>query len=128
MSSGKFSSEGQKINQSILAKATIATNSLLRRKEGISAFELHTARSQDTGCNLQLDDSKLFSDQLKARSKENKSPHVADIRIGDTVTPYSSQNKHTVQNVYLVTGQEQGKVITQRSLHPLSETPIKFMA
>ena len=124
----KISPEGQKINQSILAKATIATNSLLRRKEGISAFELHTARSQDTGCNLQLDDSKLFSDQLKARSKENKSPHVADIRIGDTVTPYSSQNKHTVRNVYLVTGQEQGKVITQRSLHPLSETPIKFMA
>ena len=83
----KLAPEGKKISESTLAKATIAVNTILRRKEGISAFEMHTARSQDTGSNLYLRDEELYADQLKAReSKSEKSPSV-DIKVGDTVTP-----------------------------------------
>ena len=68
----KLTPEGDKINQATLAKATIAANALLRRK-GISAYEMHTSRSQDTGVNLQLDDSQLHADQIKSqKSATNK--------------------------------------------------------
>ena len=60
----KLAPEGKKLNQSLLARATIAPNTMLRRKQGISAFELHTARSQDTGDNLHLDDHKMFDEQI----------------------------------------------------------------
>ena len=44
----KLAPEGKKISPSLLAKATISVNTILRRKQGISAYKLHTSRSQDT--------------------------------------------------------------------------------
>ena len=41
----KLVPEGRKISPYLLAKATISVNTILRRKQGISAFELHTSRS-----------------------------------------------------------------------------------
>jgi len=58
----KLAPEGKKISPSLLSKANISVNTLLRRKQGISAFELHTARSQDTGSNLLLKDEELYND------------------------------------------------------------------
>ena len=69
----KLAPEGKKVSQSLLAKATIATNALLRRKQGISAFEMHTARSQDTGSNLLINDAELYAEQIKARNSGHKS-------------------------------------------------------
>ena len=63
----KLASDGGKISLSTLAKVTISTNAKYRRKQGISAYEMHTSRSQDTGSNLLLDDNKLFSDQISSR-------------------------------------------------------------
>ena len=116
----KLAPEGKKILESTLAKATIAVNTLLRRKEGISAFEMHTAISQNTGGNLYLKDEKLYEDQLKTRESKskNKSPSV-DIKIGDTVTPISSQDKHKAREIYLVTGKEKDKISAQRLRQPL---------
>lgn len=60
-------------------------NAILRRKQGISAYKLYTARSQDTGSNLQLDDAQLYTDQLTAKeSIPQLQPR--DIQVGDTVT------------------------------------------
>ena len=39
----KLTPEGGRIDSATLAKATITTNSILRRKQGISAYELHTS-------------------------------------------------------------------------------------
>ena len=39
----KLSPEGGKINSATLARVTIATNTLVCRKQGISAFKLHTS-------------------------------------------------------------------------------------
>ena len=124
----KLAPEGKKILEPTLAKATIAINTILRRKEGISAFEMHTARSQDTGSNLYLRDEELYADQLKARKSKSEESESADIKIGDTVTPISPQDKHKVREIYLVTGREKDKVSAQRLLHPLSKDPIKFMS
>ena len=124
----KLAPEGKKISQSLLAKATIASNTMLRRKQGISAFELHTARSQDTGSNLHFDDAKIFEEQLQTRKLKKDAPISKDIRIGDTVTPIAPQKKHQVRDIYLVTGKDGEKVSAQRILHPLSDNPIKFMS
>ena len=68
---------------------------------------MHTARSQDTGGNLYLKDEKLYKDQLKTRESKSKNKSLSvDIKIGDTVTPISPQDKHRVREIYLVTGQE----------------------
>ena len=122
----KLAPEGEKINQATLAKATIACNTILRRS-GISAFEMHTARNQDTGANLSLDDSQLQADQIKSRksSSEVISP---DIRVGDTVAPISPQDKHKSREIYLVTDSSPQKVTAQRLIHPLTEAPTKIMS
>ena len=87
----KLAPEGRKISESILARATIAVNTILRRKEGISAYKMHTARSQDTGRNLYLKDQELYADQQKVRKTKHKKSTPTDIRVGDTVTPLSAQ-------------------------------------
>ena len=106
----KLAPEGKKISPSTLAKATISVNTILRRKQGISAFEMHIARSQDTGSNLQLRDKDLNIDQIKARKSSSSTPTSTDIKIGDTVTPISPQDKHKVSDIYLVTGKNNEKV------------------
>ena len=50
------------------------------------------------------------------------------IRIGDTVTAIAPQDKHKTREIYLVTGKKKDKVSAQRLLHPLSDTPLKFMS
>ena len=124
----KLAPEGGKISESVLARATIAVNTILRHKEGISAYKLHTARSQDTGENLQLKDKDICNNQRKLRKSKEEKSSPPDIAVGDTVTTISSQDKHKAREIYLVTGKGEGKVITQRLLHPLSETPMKFMS
>ena len=124
----KLAPEGGKINESILAKATIAVNTILRRKGTISAYELHTARSQDTGENLLLKDDDISNKQINLRQSKEKMSYVPDIKVGDTVTSVAPQDKHKAREIYLVTGECGDKVSTQRLLHPLSETPLKFMS
>ena len=100
----KLAPEGKKISPSLLAKATISVNTILRRKQGISAYELHTSRSQDTGSNLLLEDEKMYQEQIGVRNRQSLSPPSKDIRIGDTVTTISPQDKHKTREIYLVTG------------------------
>merc|ERR1712240_561645 len=90
----KLAPEGKKISPSLLAKATISVNTLLRRKQGISAYELHTSRSQDTGSNLYLKDEEMYQEQIKVRNRGSPSSSTNYIRIGDTVTQISPQEKH----------------------------------
>ena len=102
----KLAPEGNKIDSADLARATIATNALYRRKQGISAYEMHTSRSQDTGANINLDNKQLHNKQIKSRKPAIDPDPAPHIRVGDTVTQISSQDKHKI--VFLV-------------LHPNSE-------
>ena len=59
--------EGQKLNNTELAKAVISVNNKVHRSAKVSAYEIHTARSSDTGKNIKLDDVKLRKQQLEGR-------------------------------------------------------------
>ena len=55
----KIRPEGGKVTATDLAQAMLAMNLKLRRKEGVVAYKMHTARKLDTGQNLQLNDNSL---------------------------------------------------------------------
>ena len=109
-------------------KATIAANTRYRRQLNISAYEMHTSRSQDTGENIVMDDSKLYGDQMSRRSQHRIGQPQIDIRVGDTVTPISSQPKHKSRDMYIVTAAADQSVSAQKILHPLQNKPTKLMS
>ena len=76
------------------------------------------------GSNLPLRDEELYADQIKARKSDSSKCTSSDIKVGETVTPISPQDKHKVRDIYLVTGKNNEKVSAQRLLHPLSDTPL----
>ena len=59
----KLLPEGHSLDTATLAKAVITLNAKLRRQSKVSAYEIHTARSADTGDNITMDDSKLRKQQ-----------------------------------------------------------------
>ena len=75
-----------------------------------------------------LQDKDIFEKQINLRQSTKKASSVPDIDIGDTVTNVAPQDKHKVRDIYLVTGKNNEKVLTQRMLHPISQTPLKFMS
>ena len=98
---------------------------------------MHTARSQDSGANLTIDDGKLYTEQqttrIKPQPEHNHPPKAPTLQSpvfqpGDTVTPYSTQPKHKVRDMYLVTKSAPEQVTVQRVLHPTTEQPTKFMS
>ena len=124
----KILPEGQRLDDTVLARATMSMNATLRRKQALSAYEMHTARRLDTGTNLKLSDAKLRQSQLEARKPITQAKPQPVIKPGDTVTPVSAQEKHTVRDMYLVTNSQQDSVKVQKIIHPLSQHPTKMMA
>ena len=103
-------------------------NSKLRRRGNISAWEINTARDQNTGDNLNLDDKAIRDNQLKKRIDERKTTDVEDVEIGDTVRIRNKNDKHKANDIYLVTSKDEveDKVGVQKILHPLENTKGKF--
>ena len=64
----KLAPEGGKITQSQLTAAVFSLNAKLRRKDNLSAYEIHTARAQHIEDNIQLRDTDLRKKQLQARA------------------------------------------------------------
>ena len=62
--------EGKPISIATLKLAILNLNSRLRRKGCISAFEIHTARDQESNENLHLKDEILRTNQLQTRSQQ----------------------------------------------------------
>ena len=113
--------EGRKITNSILKLAIRNLNSKLRRRGNISAYEINTARDQNTGENLQLEDKSLRSDQLETRKSANPTENIEPVEVGDTVMIKNQNNKHQARDMFIVTGKspEEKKVQVQKLLHPL---------
>ena len=85
----------------------------------------------NSGANLNLDDQALRENQLERRRSgpEVQSSHPRQaIKVGDTVTVVGSQNKHTVRDVFVVTGTRDGRVQAQKLLHPLDPGKVKLMS
>ena len=113
--------EGRKITNSILKLAIRNLNSKLRRRGNISAYEINTARDQNTGENLQLEDKSLRSDQLETRKSANPTENIEPVEVGDTVMIKNQNNKHQARDMFIVTGKspKEKKVQVQKLLHPL---------
>ena len=120
--------EGNKISLATLKLAVMNLNSKLRRRGNISAWEINTARDQNTGDNLNLDDKAIRENQLKKRIDERKTTDVEDVEIGDTVRIRNKNDKHKANDIYLVTSKDEveDKVGVQKILHPLENTKGKF--
>ena len=116
-----------KINSATLKLAILNLNSKLRRRGNISAYEINTARDQNTGDNMNLDDDSLRSDQKEKRTDARKAKDK-DINVGDTVTTTNKSDKHKANDMFIVTAKENDKVSVQKILHPLSNNPAKIMS
>ena len=77
--------EGKPISIATLKLAILNLNSRLRRKGGISAFEIHTARDQESNENLHLKDEILRTNQLQTRAQQ-RNTNAKPVEEGDTVT------------------------------------------
>ena len=122
--------EGNKISLSTLKLAVINLNSKLRRKGNISAWEINTARDQNTGNNLMLDDQNIREDQKKKRIDKRIHSKVEEIDVGDTVRVKNKTDKHKASEMYIVTSKDDNsqKVGVQKLLHPLENSKAKIMS
>jgi hypothetical protein len=125
----KLSPEGSKLSQAQLTKSVLNLNRRLRRTGNISAFEIHTSRDINTGINLNLDDAVLRGKQLDKRNQDNLKTIGShdEILVGDTVTLRINSAKHSVQDMFIVTGKDGENVKVQKVLHPLISGAGKLM-
>ena len=115
--------EGGKVSISTLKKAVLNLNSKLRRRGNISAFEINTARDQNTGDNLKLNDKALRQDQIDKRKESREIEKKEDINVGDTVRVKNKSDKHKANEIFVVTSKKDDNVGVQKILHPLQSKP-----
>ena len=115
--------EGAKLTISTLKQAVLNLNSKLRRRGNISAYEINSARDQNTGDNLQLNDKILRGDQVDKRKDKNSTKENDDIEVGDTVRIKNKSDKHIANEIFLVTSKNETNVGVQKLLHPLKSKP-----
>ena len=117
--------EGTPINIATLKLAVLNLNARLRRKGCISAFEINSARNQDTGENLVLNDDQIRENQLINR-KHPITSTVKEILVGDTVRIKNKIDKHKANEMFIVTSKEGENINMQKVIHPLSMVPTKL--
>ena len=118
----KVSPRGGPITNTILALATSACNSRIRR-DGLSARELWTQRDQHTGQQLPIEDREIIKSQCESRSNNHsasaKSKYKGKfsstenhISVGDLVYIKSERSKLQARDKYTVTSisGETGKI------------------
>ena len=120
--------EGNKLSISTLKLAVVNLNSKLRRRGQISSFEINSARDQNTGINLNLDDKLLRNNQLLKRGEKVVENLDKSIEVGDTVRITNKNDKHKASEMFLVTSKDEEKVGVQKLLHPLRNSPVKLMS
>ena len=122
--------EGGKISLATLKLAILNLNSKLRRRGNISSYEINTARDQDSGANLQLDDKSLRQDQLAKRNDTRNLPESPGmVNVGDTVKIKNKTDKHKANEIFVVTAEaKEDKVGIQKILHPLQGSKAKIMS
>jgi len=117
----KLQPQGGTITQTTLNKAVLLLNTKIRRKDHLSATEIHFSRDQATSSNLHLDDIQLRTSQLEKRQLTPPQPKPPNnIKQGDTVILAAKPQKHITRDVFLVTQTNNQKVYMQKIAHPFS--------
>ena len=68
--------KGQPISVAVLNRAIINLNSKLRRRGNISAWEINSARDQNSGENLHLDDRTIRKNQITERHDNRRTRRI----------------------------------------------------
>ena len=134
----KLSPSGQKISSLELAQATTCLNNKIRNR-GYTAAEIHFSRDSNDHMNLNLDDSKLQSDQISKRfnnhgpSSASKTPsgkpqNPPDLSQGDLVYIKSHGSKHQVRDPHIVVKNSGQSAVLRKTLHssPQDGRPISI--
>jgi len=116
----KLQPQGEQITDSKLAQAALLLNTKIRRKEQLSATEIHFSRSQTTSENLHLNDQLLRTSQLASRHLSVQQ-HTS-LKQGDAVVLKQKPEKHTSRDVFLVTNTDKEHVQMQKIANPFSTT------
>ena len=118
--------EAKQLATSTLKQAILNLNSKLRRRGCLSAYEISTARDQNTGANLQLNDETLRQNQLQTRQQNVKTTEN-DVNVGDTVRIRNKNDKHKANEAFIVTEKANNEIAIQKIAHTLSTEPAKLM-
>ena len=130
----RLAPQGGKISQATLARATDSLNSLIRHS-GRSAKELWLSRDQASGCNLQLDDKKLYDLQFNKRqvshsssakyaARNGKPASIVDLKVGDTVFIKSERSKSKARDSFCVLDLDEQKKLAKLQKFPMSNSAI----
>ena len=122
--------QGGPYSQSILAQAVYFLNSLIRHS-GRSAREIWSSRDQQTGANINLQDSLLSDIQFHNRQKShNSSAQYAsrdgkrvdnpNLTVGDTVFIKSDLSKSKARDSYFVLETDDVKKLAKLQKFPMS--------
>jgi len=117
----KLQMQGGPITQTTLTKAILLLNTKIRRKDKLSAAEIHFARDQTTSANLHLDDKLLRQSQLESRQLSKVTQSHNNIKEGDTVILAEKPPKHKSRDVFLVTATNQQQVHMQKIANPFMD-------
>ena len=108
-----LSPQGGPISEVTLAKATDHLNNIIRYI-GRSAKELYLARDQDTGVNLQLDDSIISDKQFNHRQASHNSSsnytarhcgrqaQIPELQVGDSIFIKSDRSKSQARDPFII--------------------------
>ena len=117
----KLQPQGGEISESKLAKALLILNTKIRRHDKLSATEIHFSRDQTTSSNLALDDYQIRQSQLTSRKLDTTDQPKSTIKQGDTVVLAEKPPKHTVRDVFIVTGTDKQQVTMQKLANPFTD-------
>ena len=97
-----------------VAKATLLLNKKIRRKDKLTAQEIHFSRDHVTQQNLLLDDVAIRNSQLNNRQlvEPVKPEHLP--QTGDTVVTINKPSKHNARDVFIVTNATPQAVTMQK--------------
>ena len=102
------------ITLATLAQAVLFVNQLIRRKDKLTATEIHFARDRITGENIIINDQQIRQSQLHTRQLPATDETVPSINTGDTVVTINKPQKHHIKDLYLVTSTNNKNITMQK--------------
>ena len=110
----KLHPSAEQLQPTSVAKAILLLNKKIRRKDKLTAQEIHFSRDHVTHQNLLLDDASIRDSQLTARQLSEPVQPQHQPQAGDTVVTTNKRPKHKARDVFIVTNATPQAVTMQK--------------
>ena len=110
----KLHPSAEQLQPTSVAKAILLLNKKIRRKDKLTAQEIHFSRDHITHQNLLLDDASIRDSQLTARQLSEPVQPQHQPQAGDTVVTTNKRPKHKARDVFIVTNATPQAVTMQK--------------